>query len=386
MAPGSCFIIRRAWWISGDGRSLKSGPRSNAKADGRWIPGYTTPPNRPVPDQPLQPNGSYTFFEDAKSFDHFASFNRSTTQLGQQGEGRNVTNGELGWARWLAAEGDDEDQTDGMNAADAVRILEKVKDKPFFLGVGFHKPHDPFHAPKKYFDLFPPESIQLHRQPTNRTEDLELAIPSQKPIFAKFTDQERMEFKRAYLACTAFMDAQVGKILDKLTELDLWDNTIVIFASDHGYHLGEHAWWNKVTVFEQGARSPLIAWVPGITKAGTSTSSLIEFIDLYPTLADLCELDLPHEMDGESFAPILKDPKHPGKTTAYTQVVRGPLMGRSVRTDQWRYTEWDFGREGKELYAHPQDPIEYHNLADKPDLAKIQQHLKILLNSNFPAE
>ncbi|MCZ6675073.1 MAG: sulfatase-like hydrolase/transferase [Verrucomicrobia bacterium] len=182
------------------------------------------------------------------------------------------------------------------------------------------------------------------------------------------------------------MDTQVGKIFDKLTELELWDNTIVIFASDHGYHLGEHAWWNKVTVFEQGARAPFIAWVPGKTSPGTRTSSLIEFVDLYPTLAELCGLNPPHALDGKSFAPILNNPNHPGKTAAYTQVVRGQLMGRSVRTEQWRYTEWDFGREGIELYAHPQDPKEYHNLANKADLAGIQQKLKALLDKNFTAK
>lgn len=314
----------------------------------------------------LDENGKRVFFQDTKSWDDCRNF--EATKLGRQGEGRNLSGGALKWCSWLAAEGTDEDQPDGQSAAEAIKLLEAHRDGPFFLAVGFHKPHDPFNAPKKYFDQYPLEAIQLAKEPDDRSVDLPLAIPSAK-TFAAFTDAERREFRRAYFAGISFTDAQVGKLLDALDRLGLWENTVVVLMGDHGYHLGEHGWWNKVTVFELCARTPLIVWAPRAKGMGRTAAGLVEFVDLYPTLAELCALAPPANLEGTSFRALLDDPARTGKAAAFTQVTRGSLMGRSIRTDRWRYTEWDEGRSGIELYDHANggDPGEYHNLASDPN-------------------
>ena len=317
-----------------------------------------------------------------RSFDEAEIF--KATERGRQGEGRNLTGGRVRWCSWLAADGDDEDQADGQNAREAVRFLEQNRDRPFFLAVGFHKPHDPFIAPKKYFDLYPVDSIRLPRDPADREADLPLAISgSWKAEFDKFTDRERREFKRAYYAGTSFMDAQLGKVLDALSRLHLWDNTIVVLLGDHGYHLGERGWWNKNTVFELSARSPLIVWAPGMRAAGQPCSRLVEFVDLYPTLAELCGLRPPGNLEGRSAVPLLADPARPWKKAAYTQVNRGRGgHGRSVRTERWRYIEWDGGKEGVELYDERQDPGEWHNLAADEACADTVKELSALLGNS----
>jgi uncharacterized sulfatase len=328
-------------------------------------------------------SGKRASFQDSKSWVDCRNFDATPTGL--KGEGRNLTGGKLGWCRWLAAEGDDLDQPDGQIAAEAVRLLEEHRAGPFFLGVGFHKPHDPFHAPKKYFDLYPLDQIVLARDPADRTPDLPLAIPRANDFATLFTDRERREFQRAYQAGTSFTDAQVGKLLDALDRLKLWESTIVVFLGDHGYHLGEHGWWNKVTVFECGVRPPLIVWAPGAAGMGKSAAGLVEFLDLYPTLADLCGLTPPGGLEGASFRPLLDDPSRPGKAAAYTQVVRGKSMGRSVRSDRWRYTEWDGGRQGVELYDQAADPLDYHNLARDPRHAETVAEMKALLHRGTPS-
>jgi len=314
-----------------------------------------------------------------RSFDEAEVF--KPTPLGQQGEGRNLTGGEVRWCTWKAAEGDDEDQPDGQNARAAVRFLEQRGDQPFFLALGLHKPHDPFIAPKKYFDLYPLDSIKLARDPAGRTPDLPLAIASGwKAVFDRFTDQERREFKRAYYAGTSFTDAQLGKVLDTLDRLRLWDKTIVVLLGDNGYHLGERGWWNKNTLFELAARCPLIVWAPGMKAAGQPCSRLVEFVDIYPTVAELCGLTPPANLAGRSFVPLLADPQRSWKPAAYTQVQRGRgVQGRSIRTEHWRYIEWDGGKEGIELYDATQDPGEWRNLAHDPACAAVVKELSVML-------
>jgi len=314
-----------------------------------------------------------------QSFDEAEIF--KPTARGQQGEGRNLTGGEVRWCSWKAAEGDDEDQPDGQNARAAVRFLEQRRDRPFFLALGFHKPHDPFIAPKKYFDLYPVDSIKLPQDPSGRAPDLPHAIGSGwRTAFDRFTDRERREFKRAYYAGTSFMDAQLGKVLDALDSFQLWDKTIVVMLGDHGYHLGERGWWNKNTLFDLSARSPLLVWAPGMKAAGRPCTRLVEFVDLYPTLAELGGLRPPANLEGRSFVPLLADPQRLWKQVAYTQVGRGRgAQGRSVRTDRWRYTEWAEGREGIELYDQVRDPSEWHNLARDPGHAAVAKELSALL-------
>lgn len=320
--------------------------------------------------------GRRVFFEDGPSWVEFRNF--EPTPVGRRGERRNLTGGELKWCSWLAAEGGDEDQPDGQLAAEAVRLINAPRSQPWFIAVGFHKPHDPFNAPKAYFDRYALDRVRLARDPDDRSPLVPMAIPGLKQ-FSAFTDQERREFKRAYYAGVSFMDAQVGKLLDALDRQQLWEKTVVVLIGDHGYHLGEHGWWNKGTVFEHSARPPLIVWAPGRAGMGRATRGIVEFVDLFPTLADLCALKPSHALAGRSVRGLLDDPAGPGKPAAYTQVVRGATMGRSVRTDRWRYTEWDEGRQGVELYDHQADPLEYHNRADDPRWASVVSEHQALL-------
>lgn len=302
------------------------------------------------------------------------------TPRGKKGQGRNLTGGRIKWCRWLAAEGDDEDQPDGQVAAEAIQMLKQQRDEPFFIAVGFYKPHDPFIAPKKYFDLYPLESLKLPEDPTDRSPELAQAIGSGwKDEFDRFTDRERREFMRAYYAGVSFMDAQLGKIMAALDRLGLWQNTTVVFFSDHGYHLGDRGWWNKNTLFELSARAPMIVATPEMKSKGKSCSRIVEFVDIYPTLAELHGLAAPGNLEGTSFTPLLNDPKLPWKKMAFTQVQRGKIAGRSVRTEHWRYTEWDRGNQGIELYDHRSDPGEYYNLAGNPQHAETIKELRKVL-------
>jgi len=155
----------------------------------------------------------------------------------------------------------------------------------------------------------------------------------------------------------------LGKIMAAMDRLELWSNTTVVFFSDHGYHLGERGWWNKNTLFELSARSPMIVVTPEMKTKGKSCSGIVEFVDIYPTLAELHGLAAPGNLEGTSFTPLLKDPNRPWKKMAFTQVQRGKIAGHSVRTKRWRYMEWDQGKQGTELYDHDNDPGEYYNLA-----------------------
>ncbi|MFH1716684.1 MAG: sulfatase [Planctomycetota bacterium] len=305
------------------------------------------------------------------------------TPRGKKGQGRNLTGGRVKWCQWLAAEGDDEDQADGLVAAEAIGLLEQKHKGPFFLAVGFHKPHDPFIAPKRYFDLYPLEKLQPPAVPSDRSAEHPQAIGSGwKEDFDRFTDRERREFMRAYYAGISFMDAQVGKLIAAMDRLELWQNTIVVFFSDHGYHLGDRGWWNKNTVFESSARAPLVVVTPEMKTRGISCSGIVEFVDIYPTLADLCELPAPGNLAGTSLRPLLSNPELPGKKAAFTQVQRGKIAGHSVRTQRWRYTEWDQGKQGAELYDHEKDAGEYYNLAGDPEYAETVAELKGLLRQS----
>ncbi len=284
---------------------------------------------------------------------------------------------------WMIADGGDDEQTDAHVADEAIRILGQNRGRPFFLGVGFYRPHVPCVAPKKWFDLYPLDKVTLPPDPPDdRKHHPEAAYTVNPPNYG--LDAAKLkDMRRAYYAAVSYGDAQVGRLLDALERLKLADNTIVVLWGDHGWHLGEHGLWQKMTLFEEVARVPLIIMAPGRKGNGQVCGRPAELLDLYPTLADLCGLPVPQGLQGTSLRPLLDDPTAPGKKAAYTQVRRGgpqnQFLGRSVRTERWRYSEWDGGKRGVELYDHDNDPHEYRNLADDPQHAATVKELKELL-------
>jgi uncharacterized sulfatase len=277
---------------------------------------------------------------------------------------------------WLRAEGTDEEQTDGLIATEAIRLMEQHRAKPFFLGVGFFRPHTPYVAPKKYFDLYPLEKIKLPFAPADDRADIPPAAfahnnPTPNYGLDELTCRTALQ---AYYAAVSFVDAQVGRVLDALDRLGLAQNTIVVLWSDHGYHLGEHLGaWQKRTLFEESARAPLLIRDPAAKGNGTACARVVEFVDIYPTLAERCGLTPPAGLAGHSLRPLLANPAAPWDGAAITQILRPPdsrfatpVMGRSVRIERWRYTEWNEGRAGTELYDHASDPFEFRNLATDP--------------------
>ena len=311
---------------------------------------------------------------------HSAQDFNATKTGGKMIEGRNVTGGVLNWCAWGAADGTDDDQPDGQIAAATVAMIKKLGDQPWFIGCGFMKPHDPFIAPKKYFDLYPTNSLKPWRDPANLSPAPAHAVGfgGYAAAFSKFTDREWSELFRAYCAGASFMDAQLGRVLDALDKKKLWDKTVVIFVGDHGYHTGERNWWNKNTLFERSCRAPLIIAAPGV-KGGQTTRSLVEFVDLYPTVADLCGLKMPHQGAGASLKPVLAQPNSSIKDAAFTLVTHGSKVhGQSVRTARWRFTRWSDGQF--ELYDHDVDPEENHNVseANSAVVAQLKARLKTL--------
>jgi uncharacterized sulfatase len=299
------------------------------------------------------------------------------------------TGGKEGLA-WQEIPVGDDDLVDGGHAKAAIHWLEqRDAGKPFFLAVGFHRPHLPFVASAKYFDLYPLEAIQLPAEPADDEADIPLpACNGAVPGYAlKTTPEQRRAAIRAYLATVSSMDAQAGRVIDALTRLGIAEKTIVIFTSDHGWHLGEHGLWHKRSLFEESARVPLIVSVPGIKTRGQSATGLAELIDLFPTLCDLTGVPPLPGLQGKSLRPLLDDPRATLHDAAFTQARRGKnseFWGRSVRTARWRCTEWDEGRGGLELYDHDSDPHEYTNLAAAPQHATILAELRALLASQLP--
>jgi uncharacterized sulfatase len=256
----------------------------------------------------------------------------------------------------------DEDEPDGRTARRIVQLMLQNQGRQWFLGAGFHKPHLPWVAPKKYFDLYDPAKIPLPDTPADDLSDVPPIALTHVEAEKSMPDSQRKECIRAYHACTSFTDAQIGVLLNALDRLKLRDNTVVLMFGDHGWHLNEHlGLWRKMTVFEEAAHAPLIVSAPG-RKRGAPCPRLVEFVDIYPTLAELCGLSKPTGVEGTSFALLLDNPQRNWKKAAYTVVQHRRVIGRSVRTDRYRYTEWD-SPEVAELYDHETDPKEFRNLA-----------------------
>ena len=298
---------------------------------------------------------------------------------------------------------------DGNIAEFAASAIENYSTKqPWFLAVGFWRPHLPFVAPKRYWDLYDPKKIPAP-SPTNRPDGVpEIAMHDSREIRGYgnkrrdrvLTPDEIRHFRHGYYASISFLDAQVGKILNAVDEGLHRGNTIIVFTSDHGFHIGEQELWGKTTNFELDARVPLIVSDPAQKSAhAKSTESIAELIDIYPTLADLADLKqgLPANLDGTSLAKIVRDPSVSVKNAAFTQhqhpfygsKKNWQAWGYSVRTDRWRYTEWrDIESDevvASELYDYQSDPLETQNVIG-PHHNKAIQECKVLLHQQFPPQ
>jgi len=295
---------------------------------------------------------------------------------------------------WAILDMADQNMPDGIVARRAVTFMrEAVHDqRPFFLGVGFRRPHAPFAAPKRYFDLYPSEKTSLPpAAPPGYAETILPAALNYDWGPRPLTDEEQRQLRSAYFACNTFVDAQTDVLLDALDELDLWRTTIVVFLGDHGYHLGDHGGlWHKQTLFEESCRVPLVVYAPNMKGAGKVCNQIVELVDLYPTLTELCGLEAPRGLDGASLRPLLAGENRPIKPAAYTVASRSEdrsrsaqvaeYLGRSVRTQRWRYTEWDGGKRGVELYDHQKDPEEFQNVAGEAGNREIVAELRALLH------
>lgn len=275
-------------------------------------------------------------------------------------------------------QGPEETCYDAALALQAVAALERLTTagQPYFLAVGFRRPHSPYIAPQKYFQQFPAEHWLRDPEPPHVDLIPRWALTYQ-PTDRRPNPQEAAEIRAAYYASVAYLDAQVGRLLDAADRLGVWDSTAVLFVSDHGYHLGEHGGvWHKQTLFERGTRVPLLIAAPGAAQAATC-QRLVELVDLYPTLCALCGLEAPPQLAGRDLSPLLAQPSADWPDVAHSIVIRRvdgrsePLWGASVRTPRWRYTQWDEGRAGEELYDTTRDPHEYHNRADDPELGSV---------------
>ena len=287
---------------------------------------------------------------------------------------------------WQALNVDDEDLWDGKIANATIDILKEIKDRAFFLAVGFHKPHLPYNVPRKYYDLYDPEIFSNVQPitPHQRNEIRDYAdIPDGN---ATISAEKTLELMHGYAASTSYMDAQVGRLFDQLNTLGLTENTVIAFCSDHGFHLGEHETWRKNTLFEVSLRSPLIISVPGQMHPGTKTDVLVELVDIYPTLCDVCQLPIRSELEGSSMMRVIKEPKVPWKTAAFSQLGRDTSKHYSIRTTQYRYTEWGInGQRGKELYDYDADPNETVNIAHLPENKELVAQLSEQLTAGWQA-
>ncbi|MGE4003570.1 MAG: sulfatase [Planctomycetaceae bacterium] len=315
--------------------------------------------------------------DDRQSWDYLV--NPAGRDKAEENKVFTLTPGSFGGSlSWLAMDGSDDEQTDGLCATAAISLLEEyhANQQPFFLAVGFYRPHTPYVAPKRYFDLYPPDQITLPELSIDdRRREPPAAFAGAKAVEDALTDDVRRRAIQGYRAATSFLDAQVGRVVDALDRLGLAENTIVVLTSDHGYHMSEHGLWQKMTLFENSARVPLIIAGPGAA-ADQTAGTMSELVDLYPTIADLCGLTPPEYVDGVSLRPALENSEAEVKAAAFTQLVRNGKLAYSIRTARWRYTLWDDGREGEQLFDMESDPRETSNLAGDPQYAAAIRELR----------
>ena len=300
------------------------------------------------------------------------------------------------------ADVEDHAYKDGANTDEALATLHRMSqsDKPFFLAVGYYKPHLPWCAPKKYFDLYDQEDIPL--APNKYLPENAPAYARAHSNVAKYEpphdgggalipDHRARDLKHAYAACVSYIDAQVGRLLNELKTLGLREHTIVVLISDHGWHLGEQGMWGKQSNFEHGTRAPMIISVPG-SQESQITDALVEYVDIFPTLCELTGIPNPGYLEGNSMVPLLENPDRAWKKAAFSQYPRGypraEFEGYAIRTTRYRYVEWrelDGSMKGQELYDHQVDPLESKSYANDPGYSKIRSELMNQLRAGWKA-
>ena len=304
------------------------------------------------------------------------------------------------WPRariWDDSDVPDDEMQDGQSTKFAEEFLENYDDdkQPFFLAVGFVRPHLPFNAPKKYFDLYDPTTIKLptYRDLPEGTLPFTMNRTTVKNYYGMrelevVDDAFHRKFLQAYMACISYVDACVGRLLASIKQNGFEDNTIVVFLGDHGYQMGEYdSWGHKHSNFEISTRAPLMMHVPGITNRSLSTTRVVEFLDIYPTVCELAGLKIPTHVEGKSMVPLIKDPMASHKPAAYSEMNRRAFKGYSVRTDKYRLTIWK-NKEGKivlkELYDHvtaslqPAKDASYNGKLEIKNVAKLREYKEVL--------
>lgn len=331
-------------------------------------------------------------FDDPNSWSEKSWFPNKPPFLTPEGQAKVKENNrsEFNGIPYEAPDVPDNALKDGQTADEVIKALPRLKDKPFFLAVGFLKPHLPFVAPKKYWDLYTRDQFKLPEHQTlpdgappfviGRSELLSYLVESKGwPI----EEKEAISLLHGYHACVSYTDAQIGRIIDELKRLDMLKNTVVILWGDHGWHLGEHGHWTKHTNFEIATRAPLIISVPGQKNKGKSTGALVEFVDIYPSLCDICGVPMPDGLEGTSFKPLIDKPGMPWKKAAFSQYPKnvpgiGQVMGYTMRTSRYRLTRWAVPEKNfceYELYDYSSDPLETKNWAKDPAYSKMLQEL-----------
>jgi arylsulfatase A-like enzyme len=313
-----------------------------------------------------------------------------------------------------AADCPDNAYYDGAQTDVAIEKLAELKKRgqPFFFGVGYYRPHLPFNAPKKYWDLYDRSKIPLAKNPSLPRGAPLMAVNTMRELISSYyefhdaprpdqgslTEDQARLLKHGYYASVSYVDAQIGRLLDELQRLGLWENTIVVLWGDHGWKLGEHNSWCKMTNFEIDARAPLIMRMPGACENGKACDRLVEFVDVYPSLCEAAGLPIPDDLEGLSFVPLLENRNLPWKSAAFTQFLRADkwvapdgiaYTGRSIRTDRYRYVRWFNQQTGhsvaEELYDHQADPLETVNVAADPEMQSVVEKLRQQLDSGWEA-
>lgn len=299
--------------------------------------------------------------------------------------------------RFRVLEGNGESGVDYWIADNGIKLLQKYRDQPFLLAVGFHAPHASPTAAKRFYDLYPLETRKLPpdfaTKPTVPAGCPDFMLPKTNDVFymkIENTPEEAKEVIRGYQAATSNVDWNIGRVLDELERLGLAEKTIVIVTSDHGYHNGEKGRWGKTSAFDVSLRVPLLVYVPGGGARGQASARTVELLDLYPTLADLCGLPPPAGVQGQSFSALLQDPAMDWPHAAFSMARTGGPIGYTVRTERYRYAEWGHGQQGAALFDHTLDPNETVNLVTKPELAPIvaemRDRLKTAFEDDMPAQ